>query len=286
MAGVGTLPALTTGVTSLSGLLLVSPNINGGYQPQNNIQTQLPLPAAISSNLGAQPQVPQFVFNYEGEQTVSLESDITDHFIENNSAIQDQISLKPEIITTHGFIAELNDLVPPSLAVLQAAASKLTVLGAYTPALSLTALNALNEALFLYNTAQNAVNTGVAAVASLTGNGSTNQTKQQAAFTQFYGYWLQRYLFTVQTPWAVFQNMAIQRLRAIQDAETRMITDFEITFKKMRFAQSSTQVQSSTTGDFGNSRGAAQSANLINLGTSSPPLSPLSLTQGISGVTA
>jgi hypothetical protein len=67
-----------------------------------------------------------------------------------------------------------------------------------------------------------------------------NQTKQQTYFQQFYGYWANRTLFTIQTPWAIFQDMAIQTLRAVQDADTRVITDFEVTFKLMRFA--STQV--------------------------------------------
>jgi len=64
----------------------------------------------------------------------------------------------------------------------------------------------------------------------------SNQTKQQIYFQQFYGYWQSNTLFTIQTPWAVFQDMAIENLVAIQDADTRMITDFNITFKMIRFA--------------------------------------------------
>jgi hypothetical protein len=44
-------------------------------------------------------------------------------------------------------------------------------------------------------------------------------------------------LFTVDTPWGFFTDMAIKSLTATQDATTRVITDFAITFKKMRFAQ-------------------------------------------------
>ncbi len=284
MAGLSTLPQITTGIGALSGLLLVTPNANKGYQPQNNIVAAPPLPTPISNNVGTLPQSPSFLFNYEGEQTVTLESDITDHYVEDNTAIQDQISLKPEIITTHGFIGELNDVAPASLALLQMAANKLGALSAYLPVLSVTALNAYNEAFFLYQTAASAQNSVVSAISSL--NGGVSQNKQQTAFTTFYGYWQQRYLFTVQTPWAIFPNMAIRTLRAIQDAETRVITNFEITFKRMRFAKSTSQVQSSTTGDFGSSRAAAQAAGLTDLGTSSPPLSPTTLTQGIAGVTA
>lgn len=283
MAGVGNLPGLTSGVAALSGLLLVTPQSTQGYQPQNNIVSAPGLPSPISNNQGTLAQSPSFLFHYEGENSITLTTDITDHFIEDNTAVQDQMALRPEVVTTQGFIGELNNVPPPALATLKAATSKLTSVAAYAPVISATAQAAYNEAFFLYQTANDAANTAVAAVSSL--KGGTSQNRQQVAFTTFYGYWAARYLFTVQTPWAVFPNMAIQSLRAMQDADSSVITDFEITFKRMRFAKSSSDF-SATVGDFGSSRGAAQSASLTNLGTSSPPLAPISLTQGIAGMTA
>lgn len=281
MAGVSSLAQVTTGISALSGLLLVTPQSVQGLQPQNGIAASTPLPTPISNVQGALPQAPSFLFNYEGENTATLETDITDHFIEDNTAIQDQMTLKPEMIATNGFIGELNDVAPPALAVLKAVTSKLTVVSAYTPALSSTALLAYNQAFFLYQTASDAANTVVSALSSLAGGSSQN--KQQTAFTTFYGYWAARYLFTIQTPWAVFPNMAIKTLQAVQSEETRMITDFKITFKRMRFAKSSSDA-SATIGDFGDSRGAAQSARLVNLGTSSPPAAATTLAASISGV--
>lgn len=281
MAGVSPLAQITTGVTALSGLLLVTPQSVQGYQPQNNISSASPLPTPISNTQGSLPQSPAFLFNWEGENTATLETDITDHFIEDNTAVQDQMTLKPEIITTNGFVAELNNVAPASLAVLKAISSKLGVISAYTPALSATALLAYDEAFFLYQTASDAANTVVSAISSLTGG--VSQNKQQTAFNTFYGYWAARYLFTIQTPWAIFPNMAIKTIQAVQSEETRMITDFKITFKRMRFAKSSSNF-SGTVGDFGNTRGAAQSANLVNLGTSSPPAAATTLTAAIAGV--
>jgi hypothetical protein len=232
--------ASTTAI-SLSNLILVTPNQTVGYQPQNDPSyvrdTQNPLPSAL-------------LFNYEGEQTVALTSDITDHFIENNTVVNDQIALRPIIVTTHGFVGELNNIAPPELTVLKTIASKLTTIGAYTPSLSESAILAYDNALQTYNTVQAVKKAAVSAWSSINGgsqsgtsviNGSgieaeKNQTEQQRYFQQFYGYWSNRTLFTIQTPWAIFQDMAIQSLRAIQDAETRMITDFEVTFKMLRFA--------------------------------------------------
>src|SRR6185312_8744514 len=102
MPDLSSLASITTAATALSNLILVNPQKTIGYQPQN-----------APSNNGQTAQLgPSLLFHYEGEQTASLESDITDHYIENNTAIQDQIALKPVIITTHGFIGELNDIPP------------------------------------------------------------------------------------------------------------------------------------------------------------------------------
>jgi hypothetical protein len=280
MPNLSALAPITTAATALSNLILVSPQSTIGYQPQNP-----------SSNNGTTTQPPPaLLFHYEGEQTVGLESDITDHYIEDNTAIQDQIALRPETITTHGFIGELNDVAPAALAPVKAIADKLTVVDAYTPVLSLTALLAYNTAFQLYQVGLNAVNSAVAAWSSLSGTGGEsvissqgislqpNQTKQQIVFQQFYGYWRSRTLFTVQTPWAVFQNMAIKSLRAIQDADTRMITDFEVSFKMIRTAATVTTPGIPLTFQ---GRAAAQAASLTDLGTSTP-VSSISLSQGLS----
>lgn len=269
------LSAATTTATALSNLVLVSPQAIIGYAPQN------PPNAEGSSSTDQKP--PAFLFHYEGEQTVTLESDITDHYVEDNTAVQDQIALKPETISTHGFIGELNDVTPPGLSFLKTAASKLTVIGAYAPELTVSALIAYSEAFLLYQVAANAANAAVSAWSSLSNvvtgsNGQEEivagsgvltagsvQNKQQIAFQKFYGYWRTRTLFTVQTPWAVFQNMAIRSLRAIQDADTNVITDFELTFKMIRNAATSVVQGVAVDGQL-----KSQSSPLTNTGTSSP----------------
>lgn len=291
MPNLSALAPITTAATALSNLVLVSPQSTVGYQPLN------PPNADGTPSTAAQP--PAILFHYEGEQTVQIESDITDHYIEDNSAVQDQIALKPEIITTHGFIGELNDVVPDLLKPLKFAADKLTTIGAYTPQLTETALIAYSEAFFLYQVAANALNSAVSAWSSIgnliTGSDGQSvvgadgltvasaQNKQQTAFQQFYGYWRSRTLFTVQTPWAVFQNMAIKSLRAIQDAETRTITDFEVSFKMIRKASTASSPGGILTSFLG--RSSTQASGETDLGTSSPP-SSISLSSGLSGMGA
>lgn len=282
----------TTSATALGNLILATPNPSNtqGYQPQN--------PPNSDGTPSTAQQPPGFLFDYEGEQTIVLDSDITDHYIEDNTAIQDNIALKPVTITTQGFISELNDVVPAFLKPVQLIANTLTTVGAYAPGLSVTAIEAYNEAFQLYQVAQNAINAGVSAWSSVAGGQGTtvisgqesafspinrlpNQNKQQTAFQLFYGYWLSRTLFTVQTPWAIFQNMAIKTLRPVQSEETNSYTTFECTFKQIRTASSSTPSQSLVS----QGRLSSQCSDLTNQGTSTPA-SGLSLGSGLSGSTS
>lgn len=255
----------TTTAIALSNLILVNPQQDAGIQAQPKTdQTISP---------------PKFLFNYYGEQVVSIESDITDHYVEDNTALQDQIALRPEMIVGQGYIGELTDIAPQLLEPLKTIADKLTVIGSYVPVLTVTAQIAYNNALLAYQVAQLAAQSAVAAWSTIKGStdGSTTignatfapqniQTKQQMAFQMFFGYWKERRLFTVQTPWAVFQNCAIKNVRAVQDAETRVITAFEVVFKPINFAKT----VSSGVSNFGQLRNIPQSqqANPVNLGDS------------------
>lgn len=51
-----------------------------------------------------------FLFDYDMEQFMELMSEITDNMIEDNTSLQDNISLLPERVTLRGFIAELTDV--------------------------------------------------------------------------------------------------------------------------------------------------------------------------------
>jgi hypothetical protein len=236
MANLAVLSTVQSGVTALSNLILATPQTNIGIQPQ---QTVMP-----NGNVTA--KLPSFLFDFNGEDSIELETDITDHFTEDNSSLQDQATLLPEKIHTEGFVSELNDIVSdPILQALQIAAQKLTIIAGYTPQLSTTALLAYNEAIQAYQIGNLALSAGTAVYSGLA-SGSVQkalglvpipvQTKQQAVFTLFYGYWQQRQLFTVQTPWAIFQNMMLKNVRPVQGPDSNSFSTFQVTFKIMRFA--------------------------------------------------
>ena len=257
-------------LNAATNLILVRPQQRLGYRAQNSTG----LDEAI-------------LFNFEMDNKVNLESDITDYFVEDNTALQDQISLKPETITVRGVVGELNNVPPAILDGLVATArDRLVNISAYAPELSLTAQRAYNLAFQGYQLAANSLKNVNATLESafnqfsgenisnetiIGSNGiverngfaaTSSQTQQQIYFRKFYTYWRNRNLFTVQTPWAIFKNMAIQKLTAIQDDESELISDFEIQFKAIRFAEVTT-----TSAGFAG-RLVAQASPTVNNGSS------------------
>lgn len=267
----GPLTTQATAAASLANLALAipissQPSATKGYQPVGNLPGTTPgsssllnlASSAISSLLNFTQLPTPLIFHYEGENSGTFQSDITDHYVEDNTTLVDQVGLRPEEITVSGFIGELNNVLPAVLQALQTIANSLLVVDSYQPQVGITAQQQLNQAVLLYESANSIANSAVSAwgsIATAFGSGdelvngsgvftvgsSIVQDLQQTMFQQFYGYWYNRTLFNIQTPWAIFQNMVIKTLKPIQDAETRTITNFEVTFKKIRTAQTLTQ---------------------------------------------
>ncbi|MGB2578146.1 hypothetical protein AAIR98_000910 [Elusimicrobium simillimum] len=188
-----------------------------------------------------------FLFDIKGEEFIDLNSDITDHYVENNSAMQDHIALKPETITLTGYVAELKNTPPPGLEFISQEVEKLQTLTPFLPQLTTQAQAIYNETERQYRVYQKANesvnNTWDSFQKLLAGRsiqGDAAITSQRDAFLFFYTSWQSRQLFTIHTPWGVFTQMAILNLRAKQDEDTKMISSFEITFKKIRWAEAIT----------------------------------------------
>lgn len=275
------------------------------------------------------PGIAGLVFDWTGEEKLSLRSEITDSFVEDNTAIQDQIALLPETFSVNSTTAEVVFLGPkPSYSPPQAF-NPLGLLASLVPSLTAGAANALAaRALTAISVAAlpaGVVNPGssktgniAAALAASTlsqlsaslssislipgtmgpalsgilgfgvggiagsalgsvpsspattasaattslysyyqGLRSSGPTKQAAIVGFIYQLWKGRVLFTVSTPWGVFENMAIEIAESTQPAETNQQTDHQITFKKMNFAQ---ELTVSLTAKAGRARAQAAAA--------------------------
>lgn len=189
-----------------------------------------------------------FVFDIEGETKVDLSTEITDHFLEDNSTIQDHIAIKPKKITLKSFVGELTFRQDDETETfVQRAVRKLTTVAAYAPPLTQAAQQALNAREALENID---FDTGKDAIKNLFESRSINRltdywaaakniisgSRQQQAFMYFKALMEQKILVSLQTPFEFVNNMAIESITAIQDESSRYISDFSITLKQMRFA--------------------------------------------------
>ena len=191
-----------------------------------------------------------YVFDTQGESIASLNADITDHYTENNTALQDHIAIKPKRITLKGYVGELVYTVPNgnNSTLLQQATQKLTTIAAYLPLIN----SAATQAESAISGIQSAGGTlasfaeAVPAAANIYGLvqnaiGSTGLLqRQQAAYQYFAACQSTATLLAIQTPWEFLTNMAIESIVATQGEESIFITDFSVTFKQIRIAQVST----------------------------------------------
>jgi len=207
--------AAASAISALDGIATVMPNERGYYAQKED--------KSLDNTA--------MLFHIEDENTATLQSDVTDHAVEDNTIRNDQISIKPEIVTVRGYIGELNNVLPNELTVAREAQEKLISISGYEPEFTTETLRALNQAEQAYFTSQNAKKLKT----SLIDKDATNQTKQQEVFQRFFSYWKKKTLFTVITPWGKFSDMSIQVVKATQ-GDTETMSDFSITFKKVRFA--------------------------------------------------
>lgn len=177
-----------------------------------------------------------FLFDVMDREEMTLESDITDSYIENNSPIQDHIALKPERFTLRAYTGELSDFTQPVLSQAIAAIRLVSNVQSLLPTFTLQA-NQIYDALDLVENNVGQVLSQAQDLYQLFEQGSTSSEKQQNAFNFFYSMWASRTLCTIETPWQIFQSMAIERVVPVQGADTRIISEFTVTFKKIRTAQ-------------------------------------------------
>lgn len=183
-----------------------------------------------------------FVFDICDDETIELDADITDHYVENGTAVQDHIALRPERVTVRGLVGEYRHIVDGSQTKLQKATKKLTTLASYLPPLSDAAsaiykgLKGKNESanLSLLGSFNNLANTGLDLYKAYK-NVNIPQTEQQKAYIYFEALRNNRSLFTIQTPFRYYTDMAVESLRVTQGAFSRDQSDFEVSFKKIRF---------------------------------------------------
>jgi hypothetical protein len=185
-----------------------------------------------------------FVFDYEGEAGIHIRADITDHWAENNTAIQDHIAVHPTRITLRGLVGELVMAKPTGiLGVLDAIQDKLgqvpAYLGKYTP----QALGKVQKAVSKAQSTVNTVDQALSRVQNIVGlfdKSVLGLTKQQKAYQKLQGLLVSKQLLIIVTPFGTHNNMVAESISLIQPEETKSIADISVTLKQMRFVDTQT----------------------------------------------
>lgn len=197
-------------------------------------------------------QISGFAYDDEQEDHVILGNEITDHWVEDNTAVQDHIGLKPVVISLKGRISELTfsvtqqGLILGALAAVENTLSQVPAyIGTYTPGVAQTLLTAITQAQNIAVQIEQAA-ARLQQLASFFAPGP-QRNKQQTAFATLSALRNARVFFTVYTPFQVFYNMAIENIDAVQPSGTRTVSDFTVTMKQIQFtntlSQSSFQAQ-------------------------------------------
>ena len=219
---------------------------NPAAQPFNNLANLTDL-ASTAVNIyvvaPADPNSDIFLFDTRGEEEANLESDITDNWIEDNTAMQDHIGLKPMTITLRGYVGELTNKVDPDLNQLlqvdpESKIPNLTLAGVnpFLPKLTTQAQYIVNRAAEVYGIYKKADKSVKRIEEKMARIPTSAPTRQQQVFNKLKELWADRSLSDIYTPYGVFGNMAILSLNARQDEETRDISEFSVTFKQIRIA--------------------------------------------------
>lgn len=183
-----------------------------------------------------------FVFDVNDREEVELSSDITDHYTESNSYINDHVTIKPMRLRLSGFIGELVFKAPDQkYKTLRNISNKLTTvdayLGQYTAGLSSKIAGAVSQTERALDAINNAVGQAQNFANFLVGEEGVFLSKQKNAFYNFKSLKDSRQLVSVVLPWGFFQSMMIESIRFSQSGDTQFWSEISVTLKEMRFAQ-------------------------------------------------
>jgi len=181
-----------------------------------------------------------FVFDFESDSSVTLQSEITDHYVENNTAIQDHVARKPVRITLHGYVGELTakpgNGLNGLLSLVQGKMSTIPAyLGKYTPGAVQKMQSAVTQAQNFVNKVDSYMSKAKNIVGMLPG-AAPQLTKQQQAYSLLSSMWANNQIMLVETPWAVMDSMVIENLTMTQPEETKSYSDVSVTLKEIRYA--------------------------------------------------
>ena len=213
-----------------------------------------------------------FLFSIPLEEAIELQSQITDYLIEENSSIEDNIALSPLKLTLSGVVAELVYSNQEADLVYSTLSAKLGALDIISPSFATQMMSYIGEARTAYEQLKNAYEDANDIYSQLKDafdeNIANEMNAQQKAFNFFYSTWRSRNLVTVETPWAIFGDCAIEGVSFKQGSQSTERTELSVTIKVLNFAKTKSSLYFGVLG--GRSAGQASDQTNTKKGTTSP----------------
>ncbi len=199
-----------------------------------------------------------FKFHCPETETITLQNDITTHYVENNSPIQDHIASRPVELTFTGFQGDyfyslhkiesaLSEVISGTALII----SMLPKLDAYTQQVK-ASTNAFKKNISDAKTIKSKIGTGLQYLVAngvdlfkIFQNLYKLKSAQTRAFLFLEALQKSRLLFSVETSWKRYDNMAVQSLTCVRDNNAD-ITGF--TAKLMQIDFVSTKVSTKVKG--------------------------------------
>lgn len=219
-----------------------------------------------------------FLFDVPDQDSIRVNWDITDHYTENNSFLNDHRVKQPIIITLTGFVGELVFRAPEGVeGAIQEISNRLESVEAYLGDSTPGAIQDIQGAIQQAQSTASAINQTLDRVQNVIGffeGEGPEETAQQRAFRELNALGEQTIL-SVQTPWDFFDDMTIQSIGISQEGNTNDISDISVTLKQLRISEVEIvdfdedqfpireRVQSSLADDQGIIRGQEENVSLL-----------------------
>jgi hypothetical protein len=196
-----------------------------------------------------------WVFDIPTGENFTSKTNISKHYTENGSVINDHAINEPDEITLTGLIGELVYRKPQGVeGALNSMASRLgtvnAYLGPFTQGMTQKAAEMATQAAYVLNQAKSIAKRAGNIVDFFKGEEAT-LTLQQKAFFEIQALQKTHQIVWVLTPWNIHYNMLISAVTLSQDESSNDYTNFSVTLQEMRFTNIET-----TTFDEGNYKSA------------------------------
>jgi hypothetical protein len=211
------------------------------YRGLTNPDAYMDTRAAAVLSAQGQEGIGGWVFDIPTGESVDLDADVTDHYVENGSFVTDHVVIKPIVITLSGLKGEVLYSAPKKDSLQGILSNATSLLGAVPAYFGPLTPGAATKIAAIANAVTYAASQA-AAIAKRASNlvkyfdGEDNAPNLQTkAFITLQALWKSKQIVTVQTPWGFYKSMIIQRMSAKQTQESNDYTDFTVTLKEMRF---------------------------------------------------